>query len=139
MATRQKRATLIISGLVLIAMTGCMKKIPDQAQSAAAEWLALVDDGKYEASWSSSSAFFKNAVSVEQWGKMMGAYRKPLGKVGARKLFFSKEVKKLPGAPDADYCLLIYRTSFENKKSSVETATFMLENGSWRAAGYFIK
>jgi hypothetical protein len=33
-----------------------------------------------------------------------------------------------------------FDTSFENKKSAVETVTFMREkDGTWKAAGYYIK
>jgi ribosomal protein S17E len=33
-----------------------------------------------------------------------------------------------------------FDTSFENKKSAVETVTFMQEkDGKWKAAGYYIK
>jgi len=47
---------------------------------------------------------------------------------------------EMPGAPDGQYVLMQFETSFTNKKSAVETITFMLEkDGQWRAAGYFIK
>jgi hypothetical protein len=33
-----------------------------------------------------------------------------------------------------------FNTSFEAKKSTIETVTFMLEkDGHWKAAGYYIK
>jgi ribosomal protein S17E len=42
--------------------------------------------------------------------------------------------------PDGKYVVIKYDTSFENKKSAVETVTPMLDkDGKWRVAGYFIK
>jgi hypothetical protein len=66
--------------------------------------------------------------------------RKPLGSLVSRKLKSAQEMESLPGAPDGRYIVMQFETSFTNKKSAVETVTFMLEkDGQWRAAGYFIK
>jgi hypothetical protein len=47
---------------------------------------------------------------------------------------------ELPGAPDGQYVVMQFETSFANKKSAIETVTFMLEkDGQWKSAGYFIK
>jgi hypothetical protein len=46
----------------------------------------------------------------------------------------------LPGAPDGDYVVIRFATSFEKKKSAIETVTPMRErNGTWRVSGYYIK
>jgi hypothetical protein len=46
----------------------------------------------------------------------------------------------LPGAPDGDYVVIQFVTSFGNKKSAIETVTPMLEkDGSWRVSGYYIR
>lgn len=46
----------------------------------------------------------------------------------------------LPGAPDGEYVVILYDTSFENKKSAVETVTQMIDkDGNWHVAGYYIK
>lgn len=70
----------------------------------------------------------------------MRAYRVPLGKVQSRKLKSATYTKTLPGAPDGQYVVLQYESSFEHKQSAVETVTPMLDNdGKWRVSGYFIK
>ena len=53
----------------------------------------------------------------------------------------SAETKtSLPGAPDGKYVIIQFDTSFEHKKSTVETVTPMQEaDGSWKVSGYFIK
>jgi len=60
--------------------------------------------------------------------------------VESRKLTNAKYSKSLPGAPDGEYVVVQYQTSFEHKKEAVETVTSALgKDGSWRLAGYFIK
>jgi hypothetical protein len=46
----------------------------------------------------------------------------------------------LPGAPDGQYVIIQFETSFENKQNAVETVTPMLDTDSqWRISGYYIK
>jgi hypothetical protein len=48
--------------------------------------------------------------------------------------------KTLPGAPDGEYVVLQYETSFEHKQSAAETVTPTLDkDGKWPVSGYFIK
>jgi hypothetical protein len=111
-----------------------------EATSSAVTWLALVDDGKYDASWDAASALLQHGVTKEQFSQKVGAGRKPLGKVLSRVLKWARTMTSLPGAPDGDYVVLKYDTSFENKKSATETIAPMLDkDGKWRVSGYYIK
>ena len=114
---------------------------PEQvAQAAAEQWLGLVDEGKFEESWQTAAGFFKNAVSESQWKDALDTVRKPLGNVASRKLKNAKYTKTVPGAPDGEYVILQFETSFANKPQAVETITPMLDkDGKWRVSGYFIK
>ncbi len=110
------------------------------AVTASGAWLALVDEGNYAESWNQAAGFFKNAVTKEQWQQSLKAVRTPLGKVIARKLKSKQYTKTLPGAPDGEYIVIQYETTFENKKSAVETLTPMLDkDGKWRVSGYYIR
>ncbi|MBF0376421.1 MAG: DUF4019 domain-containing protein [Desulfamplus sp.] len=107
---------------------------------AAQSWLSLVDSGKYSQSWEESSDLLKNAINKQAWGQTVDAVRKPLGRVISRKADSKTYMKSLPGVPDGEYVVIEFHTSFENKKSSVETVTPKLEkDGIWRVSGYFIK
>jgi hypothetical protein len=114
---------------------------PEQlAQTAAEQWLTLVDAGKFAESWQSAAAYFKGAVTEAQWKTSLDAFRKPLGALVSRKLKSAKYTKTAPGAPDGEYVILQFETSFANKKDSVETVTPMLDkDGKWKVSGYFIK
>ena len=66
--------------------------------------------------------------------------RAPLGKLVSRELASKQYATELPGAPDGEYVIIQFATSFENKKTAVETITPMLApGGSWKVSGYFIK
>ena len=111
-----------------------------KAIQSAEPWLALVDAGQYSRSWETAADFFKNAVDRKDFVKAMGASRKPFGEVKSRQLESKEYTMTVPGAPDGQYVILQYKTSFANKKSATETVTPMLDQDKkWRVSGYFIK
>jgi len=112
----------------------------EEAIKSANSWLSLVDAEKYTDSWDNTSQYFKSAITENQWLKSLNSVRKPLGIVISRKLIIKQYTTSLPGAPDGEYVVLQYETSFKNKASSIETVTPSLEkDGVWRVSGYFIK
>ncbi len=114
---------------------------PEQlAQQSAGSWLALVDTGKYAESWQEAASLFKAAVTQDQWQSALRASRDPLGKLLSRKLKSARYTKTLPGAPDGEYVVIQYESSFEHKQSAVEAVTPMLDkDGKWKVSGYYIK
>jgi hypothetical protein len=116
------------------------QKSEQLAQQSAESWLALVDSGKYVESWEQASQLFKAALTKEQWQSALRASRDPLGKVLSRNLKSAVFTKTLPGAPDGEYVVIHYDSSFEHKQAAVETITPMLEkDGKWKVSGYYIK
>jgi hypothetical protein len=110
------------------------------AVSAAETWLSIIDGGNYSGSWNKASAYFRGAITERSWAVSLEGVRKPLGKLISRKIVNAQETNTLPGAPDGKYVVMSFKTAFAQKKSAVETVTFMLDtDGKWRAAGYFIK
>jgi len=103
-------------------------------------WLKLVDEGKYSESWEEAAKYFKNALTREQWKSSLESVRSPLGAVLSRNLKSAKYTKTLPGAPDGQYVVIQYETSFRNKQHAIETVTPMLDkDGKWRVSGYYIR
>ncbi len=110
------------------------------AEDAASNWLGLIDSGDYGASWDHAAQLFKNAVSKEQWAEKISGVRAPLGKMNSRELKSASYQTSLPGAPDGQYVIIQYDSSFEHKKSAVESVTVMMDkDGLWRVSGYFIR
>ena len=111
-----------------------------QAQAAAEAWLALIDAEKYAESWDAAATLFTAAVTRPDWERMVKAGRSPLGRVMARTLQSATFTRTLPGAPDGEYVVLRYATTFERKASAVETVTPMRDSdGAWRVSGYYIR
>lgn len=135
-------AWLISVGLLLVVGTSVAQEADKEkaAVVVAEKWLTAVDAGKYAESWQEAAAYFRNAISKVQWNQSLQAVRNPLGKLKSR-LVLSKSYKtSLPGAPDGEYVVIQFKTSFENKASAVETVTPMMDkDGKWRVSGYFIK
>jgi hypothetical protein len=110
------------------------------AVEPAQTWLRDIDSGNYAQSWTNAAAYFQSAITSEKWVEAVQQVRKPLGPLVSRKIKSAQELTSLPGAPDGRYIVMQFETSFANKKSAVETVTFMLgKDGQWRAAGYYIK
>ena len=111
-----------------------------QATQASDAWLKLVDQGSYAQSWKDTSSLFKSHVGETEWETKVAAARKPLGGVISRKFKRARSRTNLPGAPDGQYVVIQYETSFEHKKSAVETVTPMLDtDGHWHVSGYYIR
>ena len=112
----------------------------EAAKKGAESWLAVVDKGDYAASYDEAASIFKLAVTKEDWLQKVRTARNPLGKVISRKLKGTQYKTSLPGAPDGEYVVIQYDTSFENKRSAVETITPTLDkDAQWRVSGYFIR
>ena len=133
---------ICISMILLIAVsasTASETKNQDAIDAALVQ-LDLVDNGKYEESWDRASEYFISSVPKEDWERMISAARNPLGKVISRKLKSHQYTTSLPGAPDGEYVVIQFDTSFESKKSAIETITPMKDSdGEWRVSGYYIK
>lgn len=139
---------LILMALVasILVLGGCGKKGASnpEAEKAAVEcsqaWLVLLDAGKYAESWDEAAELLKAAVGKEDLSKSLLAARKPFGKMVSRDLKSRQYTTSLPGAPNGQYVIIQYNTSFENGKSAVETITPMLDkDGKWKVSGYYIK
>lgn len=113
------------------------EKAPVDASKA---WLKLVDTGKYYESWDEAAQYFKDTVPKEQWKASLESVRSPLGEILSRNLKSKKYTKTFLGAPDGEYVVIQYETSFKNKQHAIETITPMLDkDGKWRISGYYIK
>jgi hypothetical protein len=135
-------ACFVVIGLIIgTATVMAARSDREKAAIAAAEkWLTIVDKGEYMESWKESSEYFKQAVTQDQWEQAVQAVRGPFGKLISRKVKSATYTTSLPGAPDGQYVVIQFNTSFENKKSRVETVTPRMDSdGKWRVSGYYIK
>jgi hypothetical protein len=110
------------------------------ATAAAKRWLAMIDSGNASASWDQAATRFQAALTRAAWVDAVKAVREPLGAVKSRRLRSAVFTRSLPGAPDGEYVVIQYDTSFDNKAEAVETVTPAHEkDGTWRVAGYYVR
>jgi hypothetical protein len=137
-----------IMGIISVAVLTLLGEAPIKAEdsrvetalAAAEAWLELVDDGEYAESWEEAAAYFRGAVQRDDWQQTMKGARSPLGEVVSRELMEAKYRSRLAGAPDGEYVVIRFKTSFSNKADALETVTPMLDpDGRWRVSGYYFK
>ena len=138
----RKVACLFVIGLILGPVAALAQNASkEKAGVASAEkWLGLVDRGEYAESWKEAATFFRNHITEKKWEQASQSVREPLGKLVSRKLKTDLYKTSLPGAPDGEYVVMQFDTSFTHKQSAVETVTTVLDkDGKWRTVGYFIR
>lgn len=135
--------TLLLT--LALGLNGCGAPPPaadvERAAVAASDaWLRLIDAGDYTASWAEAADYFKGAITADAWAVQATAARAPLGACTSRTVKHTSYHTSLPGAPDGEYVVIQYTSSFANKQSAIETVTPMRgADGSWRVSGYFIQ
>jgi len=111
-----------------------------EATAAAEQWLELVDRGKFNGSWLEASTYFRNVTTKQQWKQQVSVWRSALGAVVNRKLRTVQYLTTMPGAPDGEYVMIQYDTTFAHKKSAVEVVVPMMDaDGKWRVSEYSIR
>jgi len=111
-----------------------------EATAAAEQWLGLVDQGKFNGSWLEASTYFRNVTTKQQWKQQVSVWRSALGSVVSRKLRTVQYLTTMPGAPDGEYVMIQYDTTFAHKKSAVEVVVPMMDaDGKWRVSEYSIR
>jgi Protein of unknown function (DUF4019) len=136
-----KRSSYLLLILCLALVTVAFPQANTKAaEAAAAQWLKLVDSGNYPQSWQQTSSSFQSAISKREWEQKLRAVRTPLGAMVSRKLQSAQYETQLPGAPDGQYVVIRYDTSFQHKKAAIETLVSARDkSGQWRVSGYFIQ
>ena len=130
----------VVLTIVVVATVHADQRTEKAAQKATESWLSFVDSGEYSKSWNEAAQIFKQKVSLEQWTSALESVRITFGKLKLRRFKSAAYTETLPGAPDGKYVVIQYETTFENKRSAIETVTPMMEkDGQWKVSGYFIK
>jgi hypothetical protein len=132
----------LIAVLTLLGIAGALpaaaEPAAEEASASGQKWLALLDDQKYEESWNQAGSMFRGEVTQEQWVASLKHFRDPLGSMLSRASARIDFAKTLRGAPDGDYAIIHFTTSFKNKSDVTERLTLVKEDGRWQVAAYAI-
>lgn len=140
-----RAALLPLLALTLITLTALPAPAADNAKTTAAikaaeNFLLLLDTGQYAQSWDEAASLFRQQMPKEAWVRQVSGLLSSVGTVKNRSITSAEYRTQLPGAPDGEYVVIEYRSSFANKQQAVETITPMLDkDGQWRVSGYFLK
>jgi Protein of unknown function (DUF4019) len=129
----------MFSILLALALTGAEPQGQQPDVTAADAWVSLLDAERWNDSWAAAGTLFKSQMPQARWASTIAAVREPLGGVSSRVLKSATKSKSLPGAPDGEYAVLQFQTSFTNKAAAIETVVLSHEASGWKVDGYFIR
>ena len=153
--TGRKRPVWIIAGvaimsliLALAAVTSLPQAMPVSADSAssatvpdaevetaARQFLTLVDQGKWAESYALTADSFHKLNTLQVWTQVSEKVRPPLGAVVSRTFLSHDDVP----APPAGLDFVKFRTSFANKPNAIEKVSLERSANGWRIAGIWIE
>jgi hypothetical protein len=110
-----------------------------QLVKAAADWLGLLEEGKYAESFAAAAKSFRKDLSVEKWSKGHSGMLKEFGAVVSRDEHTEVKVnaRDEDGKVTISYTIKI-KTEFE-KKNGYENVKMEKESGEWKVADYTIE
>jgi Protein of unknown function (DUF4019) len=130
--------------ITLTALLCCQVFAADAKETAAAkfsaDWLALLDAGKYDQCWKQTSPSFQSSIRKDKWESQLGHSRHLLGKIRGRKLLNAVYTSKLAGAQEGEYVVVTFLAGYERLGSGIETVIPQLQpDGTWKISGYGVK
>jgi hypothetical protein len=142
-----KRVVVLVAILSMVLLQGCAthsspkrssdkKSDEKEARTAALQWLELVDAGEYTNAYRAEPDRLRASTTYAQFVRSMKGRRVPFGRVLSRKFIGAAFTRKLTGSPDGRYVSILFRTSFENKKSAAERVILEEESGTWHVVDY---
>ena len=129
----------MLSILLAASLAGAAPVNQEPNLAAAKNWVSLVDAKRWDDSWTAAGTLFKSQMPQARWVATIAPVREPLGPVSSRALKSVTNAKSLPGAPDGEYEIVQFETSFANKAAATETVVLSRETSGWKVDGYFIK
>jgi hypothetical protein len=137
------RIALVI-GVTTLAIATC-PAFSAQAQpsatpeTAAKQWLSIVDGSEYEKSWFRAGTLLKTRMTAQDWKAKLAPVREPLGAIMERKILVVKLSNTEPNLPDGKYAVVQFNSRFLNRQTAVESVGLVTEEDRWAVIGYFIK
>lgn len=103
-------------------------------ERAARDWLALVDQSDWDASFSAAGPSFKKLNTVATWREASRLARVPLGDVVER----ATDTAVYVNAPPHGYVIVSFRTDFAQRAGALEKVTLERDEAGWKVVGYVI-
>jgi hypothetical protein len=110
------------------------------ARKAALAWLALVDAGKFEATWDEAARSFQKAQKKEAWAQGLGSARPTMGAL-VKRTYLNHQIRTaLPKLPPDKYVTIRFKSVFANHQDGSESVTLVKDGDrGFRMMSYFLK
>ena len=109
------------------------------AQRQALGFLGYLDQGRYADSYAYTGMLIRNQADRSSFAQQIEKARAGVGAMQQRALTDATYSTTVPGAPQGQYVVLHYHTSFANRPDATETLTLDFAKDYWRLAGYYIR
>jgi Protein of unknown function (DUF4019) len=109
------------------------------AQRQALGFLGYLDHGRYADSYAYTGMLIRTSTNRESFAEQIKRARAGTGAMQSRNLIDASYATSMEGAPDGEYVVLHYATTFATRGETVETLTLAFAKGYWRVSGYYIK
>ena len=134
-------AALLLAGPVQAQVSTLSQNVNDtratEAQAAATAWLASFDNGDGADNWLQSASLFKERVTQDSWQKKVEDQRVQLGQLKKRTLKGMGFTQQMDNAPDGEYFVMRYLSTFSKKDNVVEILVPTRDrDGNWKIANY---
>jgi uncharacterized protein DUF4019 len=137
--TRPSRARLLMAmaAVLAAACSGSEKRRIETAHASAQQWLAVLDEERYDECWSQASSHLRARSPKEDWTREVAAARAGRGKPIWRHSYERRFLTRLGNGPEGQYVNLLYGANPDGQRSFGEMMTMVLEpDGVWRVYGY---
>ena len=139
-------ATLLlpIAHTPLFALQQAAAADPHATEERAAErqalgFLGYLDHGHFADSYAYTGMLIRAQADRASYASQVKKARQGTGAMLTRELMDASYQTSVPGAPDGQYVVLHYHSSFADRQEAVETLTLAFAKGYWRVSGYYIK
>jgi len=109
------------------------------AERQALGFLGYLDHGRFADSYAYTGMLIRSQLDREAFASQVEKARAGTGVVQSRELIDAGYTTTVPGAPEGQYVVLHYHSSFANRPDTVETLTLAFAKGYWRVSGWYIK
>lgn len=112
------------------------RRAEQAAQTAAEEWLALVDAGDFYESWEAADSTFQARLSQEDWVKQGIQARSQLDSLRSRELSRVRYTESMPQIPGGQPVVLLrYATEYATG-ATLEAVITTKRDTAWKVVGY---
>ena len=109
------------------------------AERQALGFLGYLDNGRFADSYAYTGMLIRAQADRASYASQVEKARQGTGAILTRALMDASYQTSVPGAPDGQYVVLHYRTSFADRQEAVEMLMLALAKGYWWVSGYYIK